>query len=47
MHIVQTMKTAKTHNMPKLLKSLYAQVIIAILIGILIGFFYPDFATKL
>ena len=47
MHIVQTMKTAKTPNMPKLLKSLYAQVIIAILIGILIGFFYPDFATKL
>ncbi|MEI7662068.1 MAG: dicarboxylate/amino acid:cation symporter [Bacteroidota bacterium] len=41
------MKTAKTPNMPKLLKSLYAQVIIAILIGILIGFFYPDFATKL
>ena len=33
--------------MPKLLKSLYAQVIIAILIGITIGYFYPDFAVKL
>ncbi len=33
--------------MPKLLKNLYAQVIIAILIGITIGFFYPDFAVKL
>ena len=33
--------------MPKLLKNLYAQVIIAILIGITIGFFYPDSAVKL
>src|SRR3990172_1484382 len=33
--------------MPKIFKSLYAQVIIAILIGIALGFFYPAFATKL
>jgi aerobic C4-dicarboxylate transport protein len=33
--------------MMKYLKSLYAQVIIAILIGILIGTFYPSFAVKL
>jgi aerobic C4-dicarboxylate transport protein len=33
--------------MPKILKSLYAQVIIAILIGIALGFFFPAFATKL
>jgi aerobic C4-dicarboxylate transport protein len=31
----------------KYLKSLYAQVIIAIIIGILIGTFYPSFAIKL
>lgn len=31
----------------KYLKSLYAQVIIAIIIGILIGTFYPSFAVKL
>jgi aerobic C4-dicarboxylate transport protein len=31
----------------KYLKSLYAQVIIAIIIGILIGVFYPSFAIKL
>ncbi len=41
------MKTANLTNMPKLLKSLYAQVIIAILIGITIGYYYPDFAVKL
>ena len=33
--------------MPKILKSLYVQVIIAILIGIALGFFYPAFAVKL
>jgi aerobic C4-dicarboxylate transport protein len=33
--------------MPKIFKSLYAQVIFAILVGIAIGFFYPTFATKL
>jgi len=33
--------------MLKFLKSLYGQVIIAILIGIALGFFYPAFATKL
>jgi aerobic C4-dicarboxylate transport protein len=33
--------------MPKFLKSLYAQVIIAILLGIALGFFYPTFAIKL
>jgi len=33
--------------MPKYFKSLYAQVILAILIGIALGFFYPAFATKL
>ncbi len=33
--------------MPKLFKNLYAQVILAILIGIGIGFFYPAFATSL
>ena len=33
--------------MPKIFKSLYAQVIIAILIGIALGFFYPAFAVKL
>src|SRR5450759_706182 len=31
----------------KYLKSLYAQVIIAIIIGILIGVFYPSFAIQL
>lgn len=31
----------------KYLKSLYAQVIIAIILGILIGIFYPSFAIKL
>ena len=33
--------------MPKLFKSLYFQVIIAILIGIALGHFYPSFAIKL
>jgi aerobic C4-dicarboxylate transport protein len=33
--------------MPKIFKSLYAQVIIAILIGIALGFFKPEFAVKL
>ena len=33
--------------MPKIFRSLYAQVILAILIGIALGFFYPAFATKL
>ena len=33
--------------MPKIFKSLYAQVITAILIGIALGFFYPAFATKM
>jgi len=33
--------------MPKILKSLYAQVIIAILIGIALGFFFPALATRL
>ena len=33
--------------MVKFYKSLYAQVILAILLGITIGFFYPEFATKL
>ena len=33
--------------MPKILKSLYVQVIIAILIGIALGFFFPAFATRL
>lgn len=33
--------------MAKFFKSLYAQVILAILLGITIGFFYPEFATKL
>ena len=33
--------------MPKILKSLYVQVIIAILIGIALGFFYPEFAVKM
>jgi aerobic C4-dicarboxylate transport protein len=33
--------------MPKIFKSLYFQVIIAILIGIALGFFYPAFAVKL
>jgi aerobic C4-dicarboxylate transport protein len=34
-------------NMIKFFKSLYAQVLIAILLGILIGIFYPEFATRL
>jgi aerobic C4-dicarboxylate transport protein len=34
-------------NMVKFFKSLYAQVLIAILLGILIGIFYPEFATRL
>lgn len=29
------------------LKSLYLQVITAILIGIILGYFFPDFAIKL
>jgi aerobic C4-dicarboxylate transport protein len=33
--------------MPKLLKSLYAQVILAIIAGIIIGILYPAFAVKL
>jgi len=33
--------------MPKLFKSLYFQVIVAILIGIAIGHFYPDLAVQL
>jgi aerobic C4-dicarboxylate transport protein len=33
--------------MPKILKNLYVQVIIAILIGIALGFFYPTFAAKM
>ena len=33
--------------MRKIIKSLYGQVIIAILIGIALGSFYPDFATRM
>jgi aerobic C4-dicarboxylate transport protein len=33
--------------MIRFFKSLYGQVILAILLGIAIGFFYPDFATRL
>jgi len=33
--------------MKKILSSLYVQVILAIIIGILIGIFYPDFAVKM
>ena len=33
--------------MPNIYKNLYIQVIFAILIGIVVGFFYPEFATKL
>lgn len=33
--------------MTKIYKSLYAQVIFGILLGIAMGFFYPDFAVKL
>ena len=33
--------------MVKIYKNLYAQVILAILLGIIIGFFYPEFATRL
>jgi len=33
--------------MSKLLKSLYAQVIAAIIIGIALGYFFPEFATSL
>lgn len=33
--------------MPKLFKSLYAQVVAAIVIGITLGYFFPDFATSL
>lgn len=33
--------------MPKLLKSLYIQVIIAIIIGIMLGYIFPSFAVKL
>jgi aerobic C4-dicarboxylate transport protein len=31
----------------KYLKNLYVQVLIAIMIGILIGYLYPSFAVKL
>src|SRR5512137_2310181 len=33
--------------MPKIIKSLYAQVIFAIIVGITIGYLFPSFATKL
>ena len=33
--------------MPRIFKSLYAQVITAILIGIALGFFYPGIGTKM
>ncbi len=33
--------------MPKLFRSLYVQVILAIITGIILGFFYPEFATRL
>lgn len=33
--------------MPRFLKSLYIQVLIAIFIGVLLGHYYPEFATKL
>ena len=33
--------------MPKFFKSLYAQVILAIIIGIVTGYFFPEFAAKL
>jgi aerobic C4-dicarboxylate transport protein len=33
--------------MVKIYKSLYAQVILAIVLGIIIGFFYPEFAIRL
>jgi aerobic C4-dicarboxylate transport protein len=33
--------------MPKIFKSLYAQVIFAILVGVALGFFYPAFAIKM
>jgi len=33
--------------MPKILKSLYAQVIFAIIVGITVGYLFPAFATKL
>ena len=33
--------------MPKLFKSLYAQVIMAIVTGIILGFFLPEFAVKM
>lgn len=33
--------------MPRLFKSLYFQVLIAIGIGILLGYFYPSFAIEL
>ena len=33
--------------MSKLFKSLYAQVIAAIIIGIALGYFFPEFATSL
>lgn len=36
-----------TLQMPKLFKSLYFQVIIAILIGVALGHFYPSFAIEL
>ncbi|MFM6925739.1 MAG: cation:dicarboxylate symporter family transporter, partial [Ferruginibacter sp.] len=33
--------------MPKLFKSLYFQVLIAIAIGIALGYYYPSFAVEL
>lgn len=33
--------------MPKIFKSLYAQVIMAIITGIILGFLFPDFAVKM
>ncbi len=44
------MNKVKPHNstaMPRLFKSLYFQVLVAIAIGIIIGWQYPDFAVQL
>jgi len=33
--------------MPKFLKSLFGQVVLALVVGVLVGFFWPDFGVKL
>ena len=33
--------------MPKFLRSLFGQVVLALVVGVILGLFWPEFATKL